>query len=70
MEDIHRIIHIRSAKSACATLLARGSVGDDLNERFVRAEQEMEAELRDVVTEVFPLPFLSNTNFIKAKEMG
>lgn len=56
VEDIHRIIQIRSAKSACAVLLARGSVGDDLNERFVRAEKEMEEELRDVVTEV-SLPF-------------
>lgn len=52
VEDIHRIIQIRSAKTACSTLLARGSVGDDLNERFVRAEKEMEDELRDVVSEV------------------
>jgi len=32
--------------------LARGSVGDDLWQRFSRAEKEMEAELRDVVEEV------------------
>jgi len=71
VEDIHRIIHIRSAKSACATLLARGSVGDDLNERFVRAEQEMEAELRDVVTEANALaPNWGQTIFQSANEMA
>jgi hypothetical protein len=52
VEDIHRIIQIRSAKQACSTLLARGSVGDDLWQRFLRAEKEMEDELRDVVLEV------------------
>jgi translocation protein SEC66 len=52
VEDIHRIIQVRSAKQACSTLLQRGSVGDDLWQRFLRAEQEMEAELRDVVMEV------------------
>jgi translocation protein SEC66 len=52
VEDIHRIIQIRTAKQACSTLLQRGSIGDDLWQRFLRAEQEMEAELRDVVMEV------------------
>lgn len=52
VEDIHRIIQIRTAKQACSTLLQRGSVGDDLWQRFQRAEKEMEEELRDVVMEV------------------
>jgi translocation protein SEC66 len=52
VEDINRIIQIRSAKQACSTLLQRGSVGDDLWQRFQRAEKEMEEELRDVVMEV------------------
>lgn len=52
VEDIHRIIQIRTAKQACSTLLQRGSVGDDLWQRFLRAEKEMEEELRDVVMEV------------------
>lgn len=52
VEDIHRIVQIRSAKQACSTLLQRGSVGDDLWQRFERAEKEMEEELRDVVMEV------------------
>ncbi|KAK1830072.1 putative translocation protein sec66 protein [Podospora conica] len=51
VEDIHRIIQIRTAKAACSSLLARGSVGDDLWQRFERAEKEMEEELRDVVME-------------------
>lgn len=33
-------------------LLQRGSVGDDLWQRFLRAEKEMEDEVRDVVNEV------------------
>jgi translocation protein SEC66 len=52
VEDIHRIIQVRSAKQACSTLLQRGSVGDDLWQRFLRAEKDMEEELRDVVMEV------------------
>ena len=52
VEDIHRIIQIRTAKQACSTLLQRGSVGDELWQRFQRAEKEMEEELRDVVQEV------------------
>lgn len=52
VEDIHRIIQIRTAKAACSSLLQRGSVGDDLWQRFSRAEKEMEEELRDVVMEV------------------
>lgn len=51
-EDIHRIIAIRSSKQALSTLLQRGSVGDELWQRFLRAEKEMEEELRDVVNEV------------------
>lgn len=52
VEDIDRLIQIKSAKQACSSLLLRGSVGDDLWQRFQRAEKEMEEELRDVVTEV------------------
>jgi len=52
VEDIKRLIQIRSAKQAGTTLLQRGSVGDDLWQRLLRAEKEMEEELRDVVMEV------------------
>jgi translocation protein SEC66 len=51
-EDIHRIVQIRNAKQALQVLLQRGSVGDDLWQRFQRAEKEIEEELRDVVNEV------------------
>ncbi len=53
-EDIRRILAIRAQKQPLSQLLARGSVGDDLWQRFLRAEKEMEAELRDVVEEVSP----------------
>ncbi|KAI8966014.1 Sec62/63 complex, subunit Sec66 [Daldinia sp. FL1419] len=51
VEDIRRIIQIRTSKQALNSLLQRGSVGEDLNQRFLRAEKEIEEELRDVVTE-------------------
>lgn len=54
LEDIKRILEIRNGKQALGNLLQRGSVGDDLWQRFLRAEQEAEAELRDVVEEVDP----------------
>lgn len=63
VEDIHRIIQIRSAKQACSTLLQRGSVGDDLWQRFQRAEKEMEEELRDVVMEVCSAGLFKNCSF-------
>ena len=51
-EDVKRLIEIRTAKPALSSLLARGSVGDELWQRFLRAEKEIESELRDVVAEV------------------
>jgi hypothetical protein len=51
-ENIHRIVQVRNAKQALQVLLQRGSVGDDLWQRFQRAEKEIEEELRDVVQEV------------------
>jgi translocation protein SEC66 len=53
VEDVWRIIQMRQAKAACGSLLQRGSVGDDLWQRFTRAEKELEEELRDVVSEVW-----------------
>ena len=51
-EDIRRVLVLRSQKPALALLLQRGSVGDDLWQRFLRAEKETEDEVRDVVSEV------------------
>jgi len=51
-EDIKRILAIRSAKQPLGQLLQRGSVGDELWQRLLRAEKEIEAELKDVVEEV------------------
>lgn len=71
VEDIHRIIQIRTAKAACSSLLQRGSVGDDLWQRFSRAEKEMEEELRDVVMEANALaPGWGQTIFQSANEIA
>ena len=70
VEDIHRIIQVRSAKQACSTLLQRGSVGDDLWQRFLRAEKEMEEELRDVVMEVSSRQPLTSPNINNCRLMG
>lgn len=56
-EDIKRILEVRNSKQALSNLLQRGSVGDDLWQRFLRAEKEIEAELRDVVQEVNLHPY-------------
>jgi hypothetical protein len=58
-EDISRVMMIRDQKQALATLLQRGSVGDDLWQRFSRAEKEMEEEVRDVVSEVLSPCYLT-----------
>ncbi|PLN82718.1 Pre protein translocase subunit Sec66-domain-containing protein [Aspergillus taichungensis] len=54
---------LRSQKPALAMLLQRGSVGDDLWQRFQRAEKEMEDEVKDVVAEVFFFPFFFFSSF-------
>jgi translocation protein SEC66 len=59
LEDIRRIVQLRSSKAALQNLLQRGSVGDELWQRFLRAEQEMEAEVKDVAQEVCAIFFLS-----------
>ena len=51
-EDIRRIMDLRSQKPALAMLLQRGSVGDDLWQRILRAEKEVDDEIRDVISEV------------------
>ncbi|GAB7341537.1 hypothetical protein MBLNU457_7752t1 [Dothideomycetes sp. NU457] len=51
VEDIHRIIQVRNAKPALQALVQRGSVGDELWQRFLRAEQDIEEEVKDVVNE-------------------
>ncbi|GJN73009.1 translocation protein (SeC66) [Purpureocillium lilacinum] len=71
VEDIERLIQIKTAKQACSSLLLRGSVGDDLWQRFQRAEKEMEEELRDVVQEANALaPNWGPTIFQSAHEIA
>ncbi|KAJ5757819.1 uncharacterized protein N7511_006513 [Penicillium nucicola] len=69
-EDIRRIMALRSQKQALAMLLQRGSVGDDLWQRFQRAEKEMEDEVKDVVSEANAYaPGWGQTIFQSANEM-
>ncbi|KAI4125086.1 MAG: hypothetical protein LQ338_004473 [Usnochroma carphineum] len=69
-EDIKRILEIRNAKQALSALLQRGSIGDDFWQRFLRAEKEIEAEVKDVVEEANALqPNWGQTIFQSANEM-
>ncbi|RYP06988.1 hypothetical protein DL764_002811 [Monosporascus ibericus] len=71
VEDIQRIIQVRMSKQALNVLLQRGSVGDDLNQRFMRAEKEIEEELKDVVAEANALaPGWGQTIFQSANEIN
>lgn len=49
--DVLLIWSIRDSKAALATLLAKGQIGDELWERFLAAEKELEAEIVEVVGE-------------------
>lgn len=51
-ENINRVDKLRNAKTACGTLLQRGSVGEELFIRLQQTEKEMEEEIRDTVMEV------------------
>jgi translocation protein SEC66 len=68
--DVERILTLRSRKPALNTLLQRGVVGDEIWQRLLRAEQEMEAELKDVVAEANALSAgWGQTIFQSASEM-
>ncbi|KAH7123596.1 translocation protein-like protein sec66 [Dendryphion nanum] len=70
-EGVHRIVQVRNAKQALQVLLQRGSVGDDLWQRFQRAEQEVEEELRDIVSEANAfVPNWGQIIFQSASEMA
>ena len=68
-EDVQRIIATRNARPALQNLLQRGSVGDELWQRFLRAEKEMDEEVKDVVEEVepqFPVTQTPDEMFLRA----
>ncbi|EXJ88344.1 hypothetical protein A1O1_05274 [Capronia coronata CBS 617.96] len=70
VEDIQRIMEVRTRKPALAQLLQRGVVGDEIFQRLQRAEQELELELKDVVAEANALaPDWGRTIFQSANEM-
>lgn len=51
MDDVRLIWSVRDAKAALTTLLQRGQIGDELWEKFLKAEKELEAEIVEVVGE-------------------
>jgi translocation protein SEC66 len=51
-EDVARIFAIRAAKPPLGGLVQGGHVGDDLWQSCLRAEKEIEDEVKDVVNEV------------------
>ncbi|KAI0394809.1 Sec62/63 complex, subunit Sec66 [Xylariaceae sp. FL0594] len=70
VEDIRRLMQIRPARQPLNALLQRGSVGEDLSHRLTAAEQEMDAEIRDVINEANALvPGWGQTIFQTANEI-
>ncbi|GAA5947622.1 hypothetical protein JCM10213_002234 [Rhodosporidiobolus nylandii] len=51
MDDVKLIWSVRDAKTSLTTLLQKGQIGDELWERFLEAEKELEAEIVEVVGE-------------------
>jgi len=70
IEDVQRMMEVRTRKPALATLLQRGVVGDEIFQRLTRAEQEIGIEIKDVVAEANALaPGWGQTIFQSASEM-
>ncbi|OAV95912.1 hypothetical protein PTTG_04343 [Puccinia triticina 1-1 BBBD Race 1] len=51
MTDVKRIMSLKEAKQAMTNLLQKGLVGDELWERLLMAEKELDVELSEVVAE-------------------
>ncbi|GAA5900740.1 hypothetical protein JCM6882_007653 [Rhodosporidiobolus microsporus] len=51
MDDVKLIWSVRDSKASLTTLLGKGQIGDELWERFLAAEKELEAEILEVVGE-------------------
>jgi translocation protein SEC66 len=70
VEDVQRVMEVRTRKQPLAQLLQRGVVGDEIFQRLTRAEQELEIEIKDVMNEANALaPQWGNHIFQSANEM-
>ncbi|GAA6062461.1 hypothetical protein JCM10212_005364 [Sporobolomyces blumeae] len=70
MDDVKLIWSIRDAKTSLTTLLQKGQIGDELWERFLAAEKELEAEIVEVVGEANTFePGYGQRIFAMASEM-
>lgn len=48
IEDIRRVFQMREEKQPLQQLVNKGTVGEDLLDKFLRAEQELDAEVNEV----------------------
>ncbi|KAI5284301.1 translocation protein S66 [Ascosphaera aggregata] len=64
IEDVKRLLVVRNQKPALSSLLQKGSISDDVWQRFTRAEQELDSEIRDVVSEVRRFVLRSDRDYI------
>ena len=70
MDDVKLIWQIRDAKTSLTTLLGKGQIGDDLWERFLAAEKELDPEIVEVVGEANTFePGYGNKIFNAASDM-
>ncbi|GAA5958125.1 hypothetical protein JCM3765_002823 [Sporobolomyces pararoseus] len=70
MDDVKLIWSVRDSKASLTTLLQRGQIGDELWERFLAAEKELEAEIVEVVGEANTFePGYGQRIFAMASEM-
>ena len=67
--NIQRLVQLRAQKQPLTTLQQRGCIGDALVQRFNLAEKEMDAELRDCVTEANALAG-PGTNGVQGQAWG
>jgi len=51
MTDVSRVLKLREDKPALQNLLQKGSIGDDLWNSLLQAEEEMGTEITEVVAE-------------------
>ncbi|KAI8922242.1 hypothetical protein PhCBS80983_g01958 [Powellomyces hirtus] len=51
LTDVQRVFHIREEKPPLQQLVNKGTVGEDLLEKLVTAEQELEGEINEVMEE-------------------
>ncbi|KAI8919591.1 Pre protein translocase subunit Sec66-domain-containing protein, partial [Entophlyctis helioformis] len=71
LEDVRRVLKIREEKAPLQQMVRDGVVGEDLWDKMIRAEQELEAELQQVMEEAdIYRPEWSKTIFQEASQLA